>query len=220
MLKLDYIEKIEVLQKGRMDDIVLPPISVYSLGGNYFVRDGNHRVSVAKSMGVEFIDAEVVELDSEVALEPGMTLKSIKSRAVEYERNMFINQYNPTYLPMNKIKFTSPGSYPEMVNHILVHKYYINQDKSEEISFEEAAKSWYKNVYQPIINEVRKDNLLANFPGETEADLYMWLVRKWDEKKRLKQDASIEETVFEAKKETTKGRFKRRINKFLSFFKK
>ena len=208
------------IDRARMDDIVLPPISVYSLGGNYFVRDGNHRVSVAKSMGVEFIDAEVVELDSEVALEPGMTLKSIKSRAVEYERNMFINQYNPTYLPMNEIKFTSPGSYPEMVNHILVHKYYINQDKSEEISFEEAAKSWYKNVYQPIINEVRKDNLLANFPGETEADLYMWLVRKWDEKKRLKQDASIEETVFEAKKETTKGRFKRRINKFLCFFKK
>lgn len=27
MLKLDYIEKIEVLQKGRMDDIVLPMIS-------------------------------------------------------------------------------------------------------------------------------------------------------------------------------------------------
>ena len=208
------------IDRARMDDIVLPPISVYSLGGNYFVRDGNHRVSVAKSMGVEFIDAEVVELDSEVALEPGMTLKSIKSRAVEYERNMFINQYNPTYLPMNEIKFTSPGSYPEMVKHILVHKYYIKQDKSEEISFEEAAKSWYKNVYQPIINEVRKDNLLANFPGETEADLYMWLVRKWYEKKRLKQDASIEETVFEAKKETTKGRFKRRINKFLSFFKK
>ena len=52
------------IDRARMDDIVLPTISVYSLGGNYFVRDGNHRVSVAKSMGVEFIDAEVVELDS------------------------------------------------------------------------------------------------------------------------------------------------------------
>ncbi|MDD7270738.1 MAG: transcriptional regulator [Spirochaetales bacterium] len=205
---------------ARMEDVILPPISVYSLGGNYFVRDGNHRVSVAKSMGTEYIDAEVVELDSQIPLEPGMTLKQIKSRAVEYERNMFISQYNPTYLPIDEIKFTSPGSYPEMVNHILVHKYYINQNRKDEISFEEAAKSWYKNVYEPIIKEVRKDNLLSNFPGESEADLYMWLVRRWDEKKRQKKDASIEETVSEAKKETAKGRLKRYIKKFLDFFSK
>ena len=72
------------IDMARLEDVILPPISVYSLGGNYFVRDGNHRVSVAKSMGVEFIDAEVVELDSQIELEPGMTLKQIKARAVEY----------------------------------------------------------------------------------------------------------------------------------------
>ncbi len=208
------------IDMARMDDVILPPISVYSLGGNYFVRDGNHRVSVAKSMGVEFIDAEVVELDSQIELEPGMTLKQIKARAVEYERKMFISQYNPTYLPMDEIRFTAPGSYPEMVSHILVHKYYINQNRTDEIIFEEAAKSWYENVYKPIINEVRKDKVLSNFPGETEGDMYMWLVRRWDEKKRMKQDASIEETVSEAKKETAHGRLKRYIGKVVDFFRR
>lgn len=208
------------IDMARMDDVILPPISVYSLGGNYFVRDGNHRVSVAKSMGVEFIDAEVVELDSQIELEPGMTLKQIKARAVEYERKMFISQYNPTYLPMGEIRFSAPGSYPEMVNHILVHKYYINQNRSDEISFEDAAKSWYENVYKPIINEVRKDKVLSNFPGETEGDMYMWLVRRWDEKKRMKQDASIEETVSEAKKETAHGRLGRYFSKIIDFFRR
>ena len=32
------------------EDVILPPISVYKVGDNYFVRDGNHRVSVAKMM--------------------------------------------------------------------------------------------------------------------------------------------------------------------------
>ncbi len=40
----------------------LPPISVYRLGGQHFVRDGHHRVSVARSLGMAAIDAEVTEL--------------------------------------------------------------------------------------------------------------------------------------------------------------
>jgi hypothetical protein len=40
----------------------LPPISVYRLGGRHFVRDGHHRVSVAHSLGMGAIDAEVTEL--------------------------------------------------------------------------------------------------------------------------------------------------------------
>jgi hypothetical protein len=41
----------------------LPPISVYKLGDRHFVRDGHHRVSVARSLGMAAIDAEVTELN-------------------------------------------------------------------------------------------------------------------------------------------------------------
>jgi hypothetical protein len=37
----------------------LPPVSLYEIGGSYFVLDGNHRVSVYRYHGVEWIDAEV-----------------------------------------------------------------------------------------------------------------------------------------------------------------
>jgi hypothetical protein len=40
----------------------LPAVSLYKVGDAYFVRDGNHRVSVAKYHGVAAIDAEVVEI--------------------------------------------------------------------------------------------------------------------------------------------------------------
>jgi hypothetical protein len=40
---------------------VLPPVRLFKVGDEYFVEDGNHRVSVARYQGVEMIDAEVVE---------------------------------------------------------------------------------------------------------------------------------------------------------------
>ena len=170
-----------------------------------------HRVSVAKSQGVEFIDAEVVELDSEIPLLPGMSMRELRSKVVDYERNMFISQYKPSYLPMGDIVFTTPGAYPEMVNHILVHKYYINQNIDHEISFEEAAKSWYDNVYFPIVREIRREHLLASFPGQSEGDMYMWIVRKWDEYKHQDKNITAEEAVRRISRETAKDVFHRLV---------
>jgi hypothetical protein len=39
----------------------LPPVSLYKVGGIYFVLDGHHRVSVAHYHGVEWMDAHVTE---------------------------------------------------------------------------------------------------------------------------------------------------------------
>ncbi|HPH94937.1 MAG TPA: hypothetical protein PKW33_02790 [Anaerolineaceae bacterium] len=39
-----------------------PPVIVYKVGGQYFVEDGHHRVSVARSVGMAFIQAEVYEI--------------------------------------------------------------------------------------------------------------------------------------------------------------
>jgi hypothetical protein len=40
----------------------LPPVNLLKVGDAYFVRDGNHRVSAARWLGVVALDAEVVEL--------------------------------------------------------------------------------------------------------------------------------------------------------------
>jgi hypothetical protein len=40
----------------------MPPISVYRVGERHFLRDGHHRVSVARARGADAIDASVVEL--------------------------------------------------------------------------------------------------------------------------------------------------------------
>lgn len=42
--------------------IDLPPIEVYKLDGGYYVIDGNHRVSVSRFLGLDYIDAHVIEI--------------------------------------------------------------------------------------------------------------------------------------------------------------
>lgn len=39
----------------------MPPIDVYRVGGLHFVRDGNHRVSIAMATDQKMIDAYVTE---------------------------------------------------------------------------------------------------------------------------------------------------------------
>jgi hypothetical protein len=44
-----------------LHDVVLPPVELQKVGDSYFVKDGHHRVSVAKYHGIAYIDAEVSE---------------------------------------------------------------------------------------------------------------------------------------------------------------
>ena len=63
------------IDKAHLQNIILPPIVLYEISGLYFVRDGNHRVSVARAQGIEMIDAEIISLQSEIKLKPGMSKK-------------------------------------------------------------------------------------------------------------------------------------------------
>ena len=49
----------ERVDQAYHDGKVLPPVRLIEVGGMYFVRDGNHRVSVARSHKVAYIDAEI-----------------------------------------------------------------------------------------------------------------------------------------------------------------
>jgi len=163
-------------------NIELPPISLFEIGGVYFVRDGNHRVSVAKAQGAAFIDAEVISLSSEVKLAPGMTKEQLKAAVIEFEKKRFFEETRLDVLrPGCALDFTEVGRYDELLAHIREHKWYINLKQTAEIPFEEAAASWYDHVYFPIIQIVREENLLARFPRMTEGDLFVFVGKHWNE---------------------------------------
>ena len=173
------------VDQAHLSDIILPPIQLYELGGLYFVRDGNHRVSVAKAQGVEFIDAEVISLQSEVQLPPDVRLDTLLAEVIRYEKRVFYNETNFGDLTDYwDLDFTAIGRYDVIYNHILVHKYYMNEQQHTEINFNDALISWFKTVYLPVIAVIDKYKLLSDFKNRTKSDIYVWIVEHWD---RLKQ---------------------------------
>jgi hypothetical protein len=205
----------ERVDMANLKDINLPAIQLYEIGGVYFVRDGNHRVSVARLKGVELIDAEVISLASEISINPGMTAEEMKTAVINYEKKIFYEKTEFGKLTgCGDLDFTMPGRYDVIYNHILVHKYYINQDKEEEISFPEALVSWYNEVYLPVINIIREQWLTLNFPGRSPSDLYVWIVKHWDFLKKKYGAYSLSEAArdFSVKY----GRSRGRIFRFLA----
>ena len=185
------------VDEAAIKDIILPPIKVYEISGLYFVRDGNHRVSVAKSRGTEFIDAEVVSLQSEIKLNNPENLQDIIKQIINYEKRLF---YAETCFGDITdywcLDFSRTGRYDVIYNHILTHKYYMNQGKEEEVSMEDAVLSWFNTVYLPIVTSVRKCHILHKFPKRTLADMYVWIVRYWDSLKHtFGDDVPIDKAV-------------------------
>jgi len=200
------------VDEAHIKDIILPPISLYEIGGVYFVRDGNHRVSVAKMQDVEFIDAVVTSLTTEINIKPSMTTDELREALVAYEKIIFYEKTSFGELTgYNDLNFSSPGRYDVIYNHILVHKYYLNETKEEEIPISDALVSWYNNVYNPVIAIIREQWLLVNFPGRTEADLYVWIIKHWDFLKKKYGTYSLAQAAgdFSKKYGQDKGRFLR-----------
>ena len=157
-----------------LSGVNLPPITLYKVGDAYFVVDGHHRVSVARLAGQRFIDAEVIELQSRVPVTADLTLDDLDDLAAYHD---FLEQTKLDRLrPDQDVRVTMPGDYVKLLDHIRVHKYFVDRERGEEMSWEEAVTHWYDYVYMPVVETIRKNALLADFPGHTEADLYIWLI--------------------------------------------
>jgi hypothetical protein len=190
-------ERWQSVDEARLSDVILPPIQLYEIGGLYFVRDGNHRVSVAKAQGVDFIDAEVISLQSEIKLRKGTTARTLLAEIIKYEKRVFFAETGFGDLTDDwNLDFTSPGQYDVIYNHILVHKYYINSGIDTEIPFTEAMLSWYRNVYQPVMHVIKKYRMKRKFPHRTASDLYVWIIKQWDDlKRKYGLEYSLDETT-------------------------
>jgi hypothetical protein len=162
--------RIDRLRRHHTD---LPPIDVFKIGDCYFVRDGNHRVSVARARNDKTIRAYVVEIPARVSLEPDTSPDDLilKSGYIEFLENTSLDQA----VPDQQIELTRPGGYRSLQQHVEVHQFYMGLRSRHYPSTAEAAADWYHNVYLPVVERIRASGMLQHFPGRTEADLYLWI---------------------------------------------
>ena len=151
----------------------VPPIEVYRINENYFVLDGNHRVSVAREMGLTHFEAYVNEVATLAPFPPDGSPDDLILLA---EYTEFLERTGPAELePEAALRLTAAGRYPILLEHVDVHRYYMGIDLAREIPFAEAFKSWYRNIYTPVVQVIRERGLLRDFPERTETDLYLWI---------------------------------------------
>jgi hypothetical protein len=154
--------------------IGLPPILLYKVGQVYFVVDGHHRVSVAREQGQTDIDAEVREVSSKVNITPDIRPEDL---SILGEKVRFLERTRLDYLrPDSRVRLTLSGGFERVLEHIAVHRYFMGLDLKRDITEEEAVTHWYDDVYLPIIEVIRGSKVLSEFPGRTEADLYVWVL--------------------------------------------
>ena len=68
--------------------------------------------------------------------------------------------------PDADITVTSPGAYADLMKHIEVHHYFMGLDQKREIPFEEAVTHWYDTIFSPVIEVIRKGDILSSFRDE------------------------------------------------------
>jgi hypothetical protein len=162
------------IDRAFYQDINLPPVVLYKVGDAYFVVDGHHRVSVAREKGQLSIDADVRECSSKVNITPDLKPEDLE---ILGEKVNFLERTELDRIrPKAKIKLTIPDGFDRMLEHIAVHRYFMGLDLKRDISDEEAVENWYDSFYKPIVNSIRRNGILREFPEKTEGDLYLWVL--------------------------------------------
>jgi hypothetical protein len=153
----------------------LPPIEVYQIGEVYFVVDGNHRVSVARKLGLSHIEAHVVEFETKVPLSPDDSLDDliVKAEYAEFLAHTHLDELRPGV----DLAMSVPGHYRELEEQIAACCTPAEAEEGPESPYAEAVVRWYDEVYLPVVQVIRQRGMLRDFSGRTETDLYVWIQR-------------------------------------------
>lgn len=157
----------------------LPPIEVYQIGQAYFVLDGNHRVSVARRLGATYIQAHVTEIRTKIPLTPDIQPDEliIKARYAHFLEETRLDRLRPEA----DLSVTVPGAYRLLQQQIDQLQQQLSHEQGAEIPYAEAVTAWYDSIYVPVVELIREQGMLQDFPGRTETDLYTWISRHREE---------------------------------------
>jgi hypothetical protein len=145
----------------------MPPISVYRIGDLHFVRDGHHRVSVARALGRDTIDAYVTEVGTKIGAGRSLALSDLPLKGHErvfYERVPLRPELRA------HVKLSDPWRYAELAEAVEAWGFRVIQRRGEVLTREEVARAWYEEDYRPIIDMLREAELLSE---GTETEAYM-----------------------------------------------
>jgi hypothetical protein len=150
---------------------LLPPISVYRIGDIHFVRDGHHRVSVARALGRDWIDAYVVEVVTRIGAERSLLVSDLPLKSHE---RLFHERVPLSARRRERIALTDPWRYGELADGVEAWAFRTMQDRARFIKRRAAARLWFDDEYLPIVAMLADARMIG--PDQTETDAYIRIV--------------------------------------------
>lgn len=153
----------EAIRRGQS----LPPIDVYRVGDLHFVRDGHHRVSVARALGLDGIDAYVTEIVTAVGADQRTRLRDL---ALKGHERLFFERVPLAAELRGRIELFDEWRYAELAESVEAWGFRAMQGTGEYMDREEVAARWFREEYLPVVDMLREADLIGS-GTETEAYL-------------------------------------------------
>jgi hypothetical protein len=182
--------RLEELRR-RYPDGDFPAISVYEVGGAYFVVDGHHRVALSRALGRDYIDAEVIRLDTEYELGDGVDILTLIHTD---QQRRFMRESGLEIRPDARFEFLRPDAYAELLAKVHAFGYRRSVQVGRLLSKAEIASEWYDSEYLPAVAAIHEVGLHRRYTYKTDADLFLWV----DSKRRSLQPLRPGTTWLEA----------------------
>lgn len=148
----------------------LPPISVFRVGEVHFVRDGHHRVSVARALGLTHLEARVVEVKTRVGADRRLTIADLPLKGHE---RLFRERVPLPRAARERVVLTDPWHYGQLAEGVEAWGFRVMQDRASFLSREENARLWFDEEFRPVSSMLRDAGLIA--AGQTDADAYCFV---------------------------------------------
>lgn len=145
----------------------LPPVDLVRIGEIHFVRDGHHRVSVARALGRTDIDAYVTDVLTKVGAERTITLADLPMKSLA---RVFDERVPLPPSARAEIELTDPWAYAALSEHVEAWGFRYVQERFEPVSRAEAAYQWLEHEYRPVVAMLREADLIGDL---TDAEAYM-----------------------------------------------
>jgi hypothetical protein len=153
----------------------MPAITVFEVGGAYFVEDGHHRVALARERGAAFIDADVTRLSTNYEVGPDVDVCQLVH--TEQQRMLMEECGLDRARPDAVIQFTLLDGYTQLRDIVKAHGYDLARRRGSLPPAEEVGVDFYDTVYVPGVEAARRVGLPELYASwhSTDADLFLWL---------------------------------------------
>ncbi len=139
----------------------MPPIDVYRIGDLHFVKDGHHRVSVARALGYKDINAYVTEVVTEVGADRAITLRDLPLKS---HQRLFHERVPLPEEARGRIQLSDEWRYAALAEAVEAWGFRAIQDRGEPMSRAEVAEAWFRDEYEPVVEMLREADLIGAAP--------------------------------------------------------